>query len=245
MTVPLLTVTGLEKQFGDRRVLDDVSLTVHSGQVVAIMGPSGSGKTTLLRSINGLADPDKGTVELGKIRIDYPLDRNGKRSLQALRLETAMVFQTFNLFPHLTAIENVVEGLVHVKGVAKVEARERGLGLLGKMGLADRADDYPARLSGGQKQRVAIARGLALNPTLMLFDEPTSALDPSLRGDVLAAIRDLAESGMTMMIVTHESSFALDVADRILFFSDGRIQIDEPPSYYRDTELPSMIRSYF
>ena len=245
MNSPLLTLSGLKKRYGQREILADVSLEVGRGQVVAIMGPSGSGKTTLLRSINGLSGPDGGQVDLDGIQVRYPLDRSGQKALLNIRQNTAMIFQSFNLFPHRTALENVIEGLVYVKGVDKGKARMRGLELLERMGLADRANDYPARLSGGQKQRVAIARGLATEPMLMLFDEPTSALDPDLRSEVLNAIKGLAESGITMLIVTHESRFALDVADRILFFSAGRIQFDEEPQFYRSPDLQESIRTYF
>ena len=242
---PLLKISNLSARYGTRVVLDEVSFGMRQGEVVAIMGPSGSGKTTLLRSVNGLTVPSLGCVELGDTRVDYPLTRVGKKGLQRIRSDTAMVFQNFNLFPHRTVLENVVEGAVYVKGLDKREANERGLALLDLMGLKDRAQDYPSRLSGGQKQRVAIARGLAVKPALMLFDEPTSALDPALRSEVLGAMRELARTGMTMLIVTHESQFALDVADRIIFVAEGRIQADEPPAFYRQNDLPDVMRGFF
>jgi cystine transport system ATP-binding protein len=236
---PLLTITNLRKRFGDRLVLDDLSLAVPRGQVVVILGPSGSGKTTLLRSINGLERPEAGSVAVADASVDFARPRV-EADLREIRLRTAMVFQSFNLFPHRTALGNVIEGLCQVRCLPRGDAIERGMKLLARMGLADRCDDYPARLSGGQKQRVAIARGLAMEPELMLFDEPTSALDPGLRSEVLGVVRELAASGMTMLLVTHEMRFAQDVADRILFFDQGRIRVDAPPSEFFATTAPEV-----
>lgn len=228
---PLLSITGLTKNFGELRVLDGIDLHIPAGQVVVLMGPSGSGKTTLLRSINGLELPERGTVEVADARVDFGSDRRSReRALREVRLRTAMVFQHFNLFPHRTVLDNVIEGPCQVRGVPRPQAIEHASRLLARMGLADRADEYPARLSGGQKQRVAIARGLAMEPDLMLFDEPTSALDPALRNEVLMVMRELASEGMTMLIVTHEVSFARDVADRITLFGNGRLLADVPPA---------------
>jgi cystine transport system ATP-binding protein len=244
-TLPIVEVRGLSKSFGDRKVLIEIDLTINRGDVVVVMGASGSGKTTLLRSLNGLEIPDEGTVEIAGSRVSYGTQAASTAAgLQGIRRKTAMVFQGFNLFPHRTALENVIEGLVFVHGETKAHAVERGMTLLSRMGLADRAHDYPSRLSGGQKQRVAIARGLATNPEVMLFDEPTSALDPTLRGEVLAVMRELAESGMTMLVVTHEFHFAREVADRIIFFSDGRIHTDAPPDHYLGDQLSPDVREF-
>lgn len=230
---PLLKVTGLRKRFNERIVLDNLELQVRRGQVLVITGPSGSGKTTLLRSINGLEQPEAGSVEIGGTRVLYGAKPPADRALRAIRLKTAMVFQNFNLFPNRTALENVIEGPLFIRGTAKADAIERGLELLGQMGLADRAHDYPAKLSGGQKQRVAIARGLAMDPELMLFDEPTSALDPALRSEVLGVMRDLAAGGMTMLCVTHEMEFARQVADRVIFMDGGQIvETNEPHAFF-------------
>jgi cystine transport system ATP-binding protein len=239
MNDALLTITKLSKRFGDRTVLDGIDLHVPRGQVVVILGPSGSGKTTLLRSINGLERPEAGTVAVADAKVDFARLRI-EADLRAVRLRTAMVFQNFNLFPHRTALGNVIEGLCQVRQMPKAEAAGQGMKLLARMGLADRCDDYPARLSGGQKQRVAIARGLAMEPDLMLFDEPTSALDPTLRAEVLGVVRELAASGMTMLLVTHEMRFAQDVADRILFFDRGQIRIDATPAEFFESPNPEV-----
>lgn len=229
-------VRGLEKHFGDNQVLRGIDLDVPPGQVVVIMGPSGSGKTTLLRSLNFLEMPDSGSIEVAGIRVDKAPGRNiGKterRAIRDIRRHTAMIFQSFNLFAHMTAIQNVMEGLVSVKGVPGGEARKRSLELLERVGLGNKADAYPSRLSGGQKQRVAIARGLAMEPRVILFDEPTSALDPELRDEVLAIMRTLADDGMTMLVVTHEVRFAREAADRIVFMEDGVVQQDTAPEQF-------------
>lgn len=219
----MINVVGLKKAFGPLEVLKDINLRVDKGQVVALIGPSGSGKSTLLRSLNLLSLPDAGKVTIG----DQSIDFNDKKLaltdkyLASFRANTGMVFQNFNLFPHMSVIENVMVGPVSVLKQDKVQARQLALELLTKVGLADKAAAKHDHLSGGQKQRVAIARALAMKPEVMLFDEATSALDPALVGEVLAVIRQLAEQGMTMILVTHEMAFARDVADKVIFMQDG------------------------
>jgi ABC-type polar amino acid transport system ATPase subunit len=214
------------KSFGHLKVLRDVSINIEKGEVVCIIGPSGAGKSTLLRCINHLEGIDSGTIYLEDEPV-YRYSKDGKvvvdseRRIEELRSEVGMVFQSFNLFPHLTALENVMLAPVHVRNEAREEARRRGEALLTKVGLSDKIDAYPHELSGGQQQRVAIARSLAMQPKAMLFDEVTSALDPELVGEVLRVMRQLAAEGMTMIIVTHEMGFARDVADRVLFMADG------------------------
>jgi cystine transport system ATP-binding protein len=228
-------VRGLAKSFGANQVLKQVDLSVAKGEVVVIMGPSGSGKTTFIRSLNFLEMPDRGSIEVCGVEITDPgakPDAATRRKILAIRQRTAMVFQSFNLFPHMTALDNVIEGLISVKGEKKAPARERGLALLAKVGLREKADAYPGHLSGGQKQRVAIARALAMNPEVIFFDEPTSALDPELRDDVLKVMRDLAREGMTMLVVTHETRFAQDVADRIVFMEGGHVLEDTTPALF-------------
>jgi len=228
----MIQIVDLWKSFGALSVLRGVSLQVERGSVVVIIGPSGSGKSTLLRCINLLEEPDRGHIRVGDrerafgdgVRINY-----SDRELSAFRAATGMVFQHFNLFPHMTAIGNVMTGPSIVKGIARREAAEIARTLLAKVGLADKADFYPSQLSGGQRQRVAIARALAMNPAVMLLDEVTSALDPELVGEVLAVIEQLAEEGMTMVIVTHEVAFAHEVADLVAFMSDGVIVESGPP----------------
>lgn len=220
---PLLRVTGLTKNFGADRVLDGVQFDVHRGEVVVLIGPSGSGKTTVLRCLNGLEIPDAGLVAFeGGPSVDFSAPPK-KADLQALRDRSAMVFQHHNLFPHRTVLQNVVEGPIHAHGVPKAEALARAEALLDRVGLGDKRDAYPFELSGGQQQRVGIVRALALTPDLLLFDEPTSALDPELVGEVLVVLRQLADEGWTMVIVTHELGFARQVADEILFFDQGVI----------------------
>ncbi len=200
-------------------------MTVHKSEVVVIMGPSGSGKSTLLRCITFLEEPDSGTVQLGeqKVEAGLPLNKKRKSTIRELRQNTGFVFQQFNLFPHKTALENVMEGPIVIKKMERELARKKAIELLTKVGLANRLDHYPSQLSGGQQQRVAIARALSMEPMVMLYDEPTSALDPELVREVLQVMKDLAKEGMTMMVVTHEMSFARDVADRIIFMDEGRI----------------------
>ncbi|WEP48149.1 L-cystine ABC transporter ATP-binding protein YecC [Cronobacter dublinensis subsp. beijingensis] len=219
-----IEVKNLVKQFHGQTVLHGIDLQVQTGEVVAIIGPSGSGKTTLLRSINFLEQPESGTVRVGDILIDTAKSAREQRGLvRALRQQVGFVFQSFNLFPHRTVLENIIEGPVIVKGEPKAEATARARELLAKVGLSGKENSYPKRLSGGQQQRVAIARALAMRPEVILFDEPTSALDPELVGEVLNTIRQLAQEKRTMVIVTHEMSFARDVADRAIFMDQGKI----------------------
>ena len=214
----------LHKSFGDHEVIRGVSATVARGEVVCVIGPSGSGKSTLLRCINGLERYNSGTIRIDGVTVDA-----SAKSIRAIRTQVSMVFQRFNLFPHRSALENVVEGPIFVKGEPRAEAMERGRALLAQVGLAGREAEKPGRLSGGQQQRVAIARALAMRPKAILFDEPTSALDPELVGEVLGVMRALAEQGMTMVVVTHEMAFAREVADRVLFL-DGGVIVEEGPA---------------
>jgi polar amino acid transport system ATP-binding protein len=214
----MIAIRDVRKSFGTNLVLDGISLEVSQGEVVCVIGASGSGKSTLLRCVNGLESYDSGEITVDGRRVD-----RDKHHIVAIREKVAMVFQRFNLFPHRTAIENVIEGPVYVKGEPRALALERARALLVRVGLAGKEDDYPHRLSGGQQQRVAIARALAMQPKAILFDEPTSALDPELVGEVLAVMRLLASEGMTMIVVTHEMGFAREVADRVVFIDGGRI----------------------
>jgi ABC-type polar amino acid transport system ATPase subunit len=232
---PIVRVSHLDKYFDLLHVLKDLSFEVELAEVVCIIGPSGSGKSTLLRSINFLEHPDHGAIEVDGITVRAEgSGRNYRQQIHELRLKTGMVFQSFNLFPHMTALGNVIEGPVTVKGMPKKEAIELGMQQLRKVGLAEKQDQYPSRLSGGQQQRVAIARALAMEPKVMLFDEPTSALDPELVGEVLNVMRSLAQEGMTMLVVTHEMGFARDVADRIFFMDEGRFAEVGPPAQIFD-----------
>jgi cystine transport system ATP-binding protein len=220
----MITVRNLTKSFKGQAVLKGIDLTIEPGEVVAIIGPSGSGKTTLLRCLNLLEEPSGGSIRVGEIEIDANQPLKAQQGLiRKLRQHVGFVFQSFNLFPHRTALENVIEGPVVVKKEPRERAIERARALLAKVGLAGKEDAYPKRLSGGQQQRVAIARALAMEPDVILFDEPTSALDPELVGEVLATIRGLAEERRTMVIVTHEMSFARDVANRAIFIDKGII----------------------
>lgn len=232
---PLVVLDRVWKSFGPLDVLTDVTLSVPRGEVVCIIGPSGAGKSTLLRCINHLETINDGTIHFdGKPVYRYKV--NGKlvidpdRRVEAVRTQIGMVFQSFNLFPHLTALGNVIEAPVYVLRQPVAEARAKGLALLAKVGLSEKASSYPHQLSGGQQQRVAIARALAMNPKLMLFDEATSALDPELVGEVLRVMRQLASEGMTMIVVTHEMDFAREVADRVVFMDSGNIVEDGPPA---------------
>ena len=220
---PMLEATALHKSFGDHHVLKGVSLAVAKGEVVTLIGASGSGKSTLLRCLNLLETPQSGRVQVGAHRFEFSADRRppSDAELARLRRDIGMVFQHFNLFPHMTVLQNVIEAPVQVKGMTRAEAADLARDLLAKVGLADKVDAYPSRLSGGQKQRVAIARALAMKPAVMLFDEVTSALDPELVGEVLEVIKTLAADGMTMVLVTHEMAFAAEVSDRVGFMLDG------------------------
>ena len=226
--MPLLNVERLSKSFGTHQVLKTIDLTVSAGDVTCIVGPSGSGKSTLLRCLNYLEVPTSGVIYLEGEPVGVrwrgnKLFRMSFNELSVQRQKMGMVFQSFHLFPHKTALENIIEAPMIVKGKSRQQVTEEALLLLDKVGLRNRADYYPRQLSGGQQQRVAIARSLAMQPTLMLFDEPTSALDPELVGEVLAVMRQLAEEGMTMVVVTHEMSFARDVADHLVFMDSGVI----------------------
>ena len=228
MTRPLVAIRSVSKNFGEFQALKQVSLDVWSGEVLCLIGASGSGKTTLLRCINQLTSVDSGGIWLdgellGQREESGRLHRLTPQEIARQRLKTGMVFQRFNLFPHKTALENITEGPVQVQGRKREDARAEAMELLRRVGLAAKADAYPAQLSGGQQQRVAIARALAMKPMLMLFDEPTSALDPELVGEVLSVMKELARSGMTMMVVTHELGFAREVADKVVYMDHGAI----------------------
>ena len=221
----IVKVSNLDKYFGRLHVLKNISLEVAEKEVVVVIGRSGSGKSTLLRCINFLEDPDAGAVEVDGIAVQasHHKTREQRQQIHDLRLKTGMVFQEFNLFPHLSVLENVVEAPVTVKKIDKAKATEIGAAFLEKVGLAAKRNEFPNRLSGGQKQRVAIARALTMEPRVMLFDEPTSALDPELIGEVLEVMRQLAREGMTMIVVTHEMDFARQMADRIIYMDEGVI----------------------
>jgi polar amino acid transport system ATP-binding protein len=237
----VVKVENLHKRFGALEVLKGIDMAVDKGEVVVIFGRSGSGKSTLLRCVNFLEDPTSGTVEVAGIRIEGGHRIKAQRDrIRQLRIRTGMVFQQFNLFPNMTAIENVMEGPVTVKGIPEKDARSIAMDLLAKVGLSDKADEYPIRLSGGQQQRVAIARALAMEPDVMLFDEPTSALDPELIGEVLAVMKSLAtDLHMTMMVVTHEMGFAREVANRMMFFNEGVIlEQGTPDEMINHTKYP-------
>ncbi|MED4903016.1 amino acid ABC transporter ATP-binding protein [Parageobacillus thermoglucosidasius] len=218
----MISVQGLYKQFGDVEVLKGIDLTVEKGKVVVIIGPSGSGKTTFLRCLNVLEMPTRGKISIADRQLDFSHPVT-KQEIHEFRRLTGMVFQSYNLFPHMTALENVMEGPVTVKNEKKEHVRERAMALLEKVGLKDKAHHYPFQLSGGQQQRVAIARALAMEPEVMLFDEPTSALDPELVGEVLKVMKSLANEGMTMIVVTHEMRFAKQAADEVVFMDGGVI----------------------
>jgi len=220
----MIELRNVHKSFGRVEVLKGITASVAKSEVVCIIGPSGSGKSTILRCINGLESYDAGDICVEGARVDARAP-----SIVAIRTQVSMVFQRFNLFPHRSALENIIEGPVYVKKEPRAEALDRGRALLARVGLAEKADVYPAQLSGGQQQRVAIARALAMQPKAILFDEPTSALDPELVGDVLSVMRRLADDGMTMVVVTHEMGFAREVADRVLFI-DGGVIVEEGPA---------------
>ncbi|WP_168878958.1 ABC transporter ATP-binding protein [Rhizobium sp. P28RR-XV] len=245
-----LCVEDLHKSFGSHEVLKGVSTTARQGDVIAIIGSSGSGKSTLLRCINLLEMPDRGRIVVNGEEIALKQARQGRtqpkswRQIERIRRGLGMVFQSFNLWAHMTVLENVIEAPVHVLGVPRREAIEKAQALLDKVGLYDKRDAYPAFLSGGQQQRAAIARALCIDPAVMLFDEPTSALDPELVGEVLKVIRDLAEEGRTMLLVTHEMRFARDVSSRVLFLHQGRIEEEGAPEQVFDAPLSARCREF-
>ena len=218
----MIQITNIHKAFGSNQVLKGIDLTIHKGKVVVILGPSGSGKTTFLRCINALEIPDQGVIAFddGSLSVDFDA-KPSKKTLLALQRKSGMVFQSYNLFPHKTALQNLMLGPTVVQGTSKTDANTQALALLAKVGLSDKADLYPFQLSGGQQQRVGIARALAIEPSLLLFDEPTSALDPELVQDVLETMKQLASEGWTMVVVTHEIKFARDVADHVVLIEDG------------------------
>lgn len=236
---PIIELRHVDKHFGDLHVLKDVSLSVGKGEVVVVIGPSGSGKSTLCRAINRLE-----TIDSGEILIEgKPLPQEG-RELAAMRAELGMVFQSFNLFAHMSILQNVTLGPVEVLGLSKAEAEQRAMGLLDRVGVASQANKLPAQLSGGQQQRVAIARSLAMHPKAMLFDEPTSALDPEMINEVLDVMVDLARQGMTMIVVTHEMNFAHRVADRVVFMADGAIVEEGAPDAFFDHPQSQRARDF-
>ncbi|MDI3269604.1 MAG: amino acid ABC transporter ATP-binding protein [Bacillota bacterium] len=239
----MVRMKGVEKYFGSLHVLKNIHLSVAPGEVLVICGPSGSGKSTLLRCVNHLEPIDEGEIFVLGQPVGFRTLPNGRKvpvkeqDMNRLRSQIGMVFQRFNLFPHMTALENVMEGLVTVKKVPRDEAREKAKRLLEKVGLGDKLQNYPSQLSGGQQQRTAIARALGMEPKLMLFDEPTSALDPELIGEVLAVMKDVAKEGMTMMVVTHEMGFAREMADRVIFMDQGEILEEaEPEKFFTEPE---------
>ncbi len=238
MKADFIKITGLKKNFGDLNVLKGIDLTVAEKEVVVIIGPSGSGKSTLLRCINYLERPTAGSVVFD----DIPL--NGEANINEVRKEIGMVFQRFNLFPHMTVLENLVLAPVKVRKLPRSEAEQLARTFLEKVGLAEKADSYPEALSGGQQQRVAIARALCMKPKAMLFDEPTSALDPEMINEVLDVMRNLAQDGMTMVIVTHEMGFAREVGDRVLFVDDGRIVEEGTPEQVFNHPQESRTQSF-
>lgn len=233
---PIINISNVYKYFGKLEALKDVSIDVYPGEKVVILGPSGSGKSTLLRSVNRLEEIDKGSIIVDGLNVHDP-----KNDINAIRQELGMVFQSFNLFPHKSVLENLTMAPMKLKGVPADQARSLAMDLLNKVGIKDKADVYPSKLSGGQKQRVAIARALAMNPKIMLFDEPTSALDPEMIGEVLEVMKTLALEGMTMVVVTHEMGFAREVADRIVFMDHGQIIESAPPTeFFNSAEHPRL-----
>ena len=236
---PLITVEGVNKRFGTNHVLRDVSTHFQAGEVAVIVGASGSGKSTLLRTLNRLETHDSGRIVVDGIEVNDDV-----KNLDALRAEVGMVFQQFNLFPHLSALDNVALAPRRVRGLSRSEALERAHSLLERVGLSAHMGKYPFQLSGGQQQRVAIARALAMQPRVMLFDEPTSALDPEMVKEVLDVMKELAREGMTMLVVTHEMGFAREVADRVLFFDQGRIAVDASPTVFFDETTHERVRAF-
>jgi len=235
----IIKVTDLKKSFGDIHVLKGITTDIKRGEVVVVIGPSGSGKSTFLRTLNLLEDPTGGTIEFENVDITDP-----KTDINLHRQKMGMVFQQFNLFPHMTVLKNMTLAPIKLLGKTKQEAEATALELLDKVGLKDRANAYPSQLSGGQKQRVAIVRALAMNPDVMLFDEPTSALDPEMVGEVLDVMKNLAKEGMTMVVVTHEMGFAKEVADRVIFIDEGVIMEDAPPSEFFSNPKNERLKSF-
>lgn len=243
MTNNVVEIKNLSKKFGDNLVLKDINLTIKENEVVAIIGPSGTGKSTFLRTLNYLNEPTTGKITVGDVTVDA--QNYSKKDIQQLRMQSSMVFQSYNLFKNMTAIENVMESLVTVRKVDKRKAEQIALEQLEKVGLADRKDAYPSQLSGGQQQRVGIARALAVNPKVLLFDEPTSALDPMLVAEVLNTIKILVETAnTTMLLVTHEISFARDVASRVVFMNEGRIVADGTPEEILDNPSDERLQEF-
>jgi polar amino acid transport system ATP-binding protein len=240
----VIRVAGLRKSHGARQVLCGIDAEVAQGETIALVGPSGGGKSTFLRCLNGLTWFDAGSVHVAGLNLS-PITPPDAPELRALRARVGMVFQSFNLFPHLSALENVALAPVHVRGAAQAAARARAVELLGRVGLSDRCDARPSQLSGGQQQRVAIARALAMDPEVLLLDEPTSALDPEMRGEVLGVLRDLSRTGMTMLVVTHEMAFARGAASRIWVFDEGRLVEDGPPAQVCDSPRSDRARAFF
>jgi polar amino acid transport system ATP-binding protein len=244
----VVSIRGLGKSFGSNRVLNGVDLDVRRGEVVSIIGPSGSGKTTLLRCVNALESYDDGSIRLDGVEVGYDdasrRRKRKERELSPVRAETGMVFQMFFLFPHLTAAENVMLGLRKVRGKSKAEARAIAARWLTRVGLADKFDSYPSQLSGGQQQRVGIARAVAMEPKVLLLDEITSALDPELVGEVLAVVRQLADDGMTMIVVTHEMAFAREVSDLVVFMDGGRIIVEGKPAEVLENPRHERLKSF-
>jgi ABC-type polar amino acid transport system ATPase subunit len=236
---PLIEVQGLKKYFGKVHALDDITETIYEGEVVAVIGPSGSGKSTFLRSLNLLEVPTEGHVLMEGVDITDP-----KTDINKLRQKMGMVFQQFNLFPHMTILKNLTLAPMKLQKLSEAEANERAMALLTRVGLADRANAYPVQLSGGQKQRIAIVRALAMKPDVMLFDEPTSALDPEMVGEVLEVMRGLARDGMTMVVVTHEMGFAREVATRVLFMDGGRIVEQNTPQELFDHPKSERLKNF-
>jgi ABC-type polar amino acid transport system ATPase subunit len=246
---PMIQVNSLVKRYGDLTVIDDISFDVKAAQVLVVIGPSGSGKSTLLRCINLLEEYEGGIISVDGDQVGYYQSggvrkRQSEKEIAKHRAQVGMVFQSFNLFAHRTVIQNVMMGPVHVKNMARAEAKEIAYEFLAKVGLSDKSESYPAALSGGQQQRVAIARALAMKPKIMLFDEVTSALDPELVGEVLLVMENLAKEGMTMIVVTHEMTFARDVANRVLFFDKGKILEDGNPKEVFSNPKTERLRAF-
>ena len=245
----VLTVENIHKNFNGQEVLKGVSLTANKGDVISILGSSGSGKSTFLRCINLLEEPEEGSIQVGDQKVICRTDgskkqKTEKKVIDLMRTQLGMVFQSFNLWSHMTVLENVMEGPIHVLKREKQEVREEALAYLKKVGMENKVNCFPSELSGGQQQRVAIARALAMNPQVLLFDEPTSALDPELVGEVLLVIKELAKEGRTMLVVTHEMNFARDVSNRVVFLNEGRIEVDDTPFEFFENNDSVRVREF-